>query len=162
MSWNDKKPFTSKEVNDNMTSTSPLVSALGNWSINNSSIMEIPSTKGKSSRTSEMRLHSITHLEQLNERMSWNDKKPFTSKEVDDNPWEIGILATHPSWKSPVPKGRARGRVRCDCTQLHIWNNLMKGYLKDEKETAKAFQKEWFLTDDVRVIHSDGYLEIKE
>ncbi|GKD33808.1 butyrate--CoA ligase AAE11, peroxisomal-like protein [Tanacetum coccineum] len=41
-------------------------------------------------------------------------------------------------------------------------SSLMKGYLKDEKETAKAFQKEWFLTGDVGVIHSDGYLEIKD
>ncbi|KAI3502749.1 hypothetical protein L1887_31027 [Cichorium endivia] len=41
-------------------------------------------------------------------------------------------------------------------------SSIMKGYLKDEKETAKAFQKGWFLTGDVGVIHPDGYMEIKD
>ncbi|KAI3699266.1 hypothetical protein L2E82_43459 [Cichorium intybus] len=41
-------------------------------------------------------------------------------------------------------------------------SSIMKGYLKDEKETAKAFQQGWFLTGDVGVIHPDGYLEIKD
>ncbi|GKA96527.1 butyrate--CoA ligase AAE11, peroxisomal-like protein [Tanacetum coccineum] len=30
------------------------------------------------------------------------------------------------------------------------------------KRTAKAFQKGWFLTGDVGVIHTDGYIEIKD
>ncbi|KAI3665211.1 hypothetical protein L6452_43834 [Arctium lappa] len=41
-------------------------------------------------------------------------------------------------------------------------SSIMKGYLKDENETAKAFQKGWFFTGDVGVIHPDGYLEIKD
>ncbi|KAI7756692.1 hypothetical protein M8C21_019539 [Ambrosia artemisiifolia] len=41
-------------------------------------------------------------------------------------------------------------------------SSIMKGYLKDEKETAKAFYKGWFFTGDVGVIHPDGYLEIKD
>ncbi|KAI3665208.1 hypothetical protein L6452_43831 [Arctium lappa] len=41
-------------------------------------------------------------------------------------------------------------------------SSIMKGYLKDEKETANAFQKGWFFTGDVGVIHPDGYLEIKD
>ncbi|KAI7743173.1 hypothetical protein M8C21_025480 [Ambrosia artemisiifolia] len=41
-------------------------------------------------------------------------------------------------------------------------SSVMKGYLKDEKATAKAFQNGWFLTGDVGVIHPDGYLEIKD
>ncbi|KAI7754763.1 hypothetical protein M8C21_033831 [Ambrosia artemisiifolia] len=41
-------------------------------------------------------------------------------------------------------------------------SSIMKGYLKDEKETAKAFHKGWFFTGDVGVIHPDGYLEIKD
>lgn len=41
-------------------------------------------------------------------------------------------------------------------------SSIMKGYFKDEKETAKAFQKGWFSTGDVGVIHPDGYLEIKD
>ncbi|KAL9998196.1 putative AMP-dependent synthetase/ligase, AMP-binding enzyme domain, ANL domain-containing protein [Helianthus debilis subsp. tardiflorus] len=36
------------------------------------------------------------------------------------------------------------------------------GYLKDDKETANAFQNGWFFTGDVGVIHLDGYIEIKD
>ncbi|KAL3527382.1 hypothetical protein ACH5RR_012038 [Cinchona calisaya] len=41
-------------------------------------------------------------------------------------------------------------------------SSIMKGYLKDEMATAKAFHKGWFVTGDVGVIHPDGYLEIKD
>ncbi|XP_027074374.1 trans-cinnamate:CoA ligase, peroxisomal [Coffea arabica] len=41
-------------------------------------------------------------------------------------------------------------------------SSIMKGYLKDEEATAKAFHKGWFATGDVGVIHPDGYLEIKD
>ncbi|KAK9074852.1 hypothetical protein SSX86_003171 [Deinandra increscens subsp. villosa] len=41
-------------------------------------------------------------------------------------------------------------------------SSLMKGYLKDEKETTKAFENGWLLTGDVGVIHPDGYMEIKD
>ncbi|KAJ9564555.1 hypothetical protein OSB04_000521 [Centaurea solstitialis] len=41
-------------------------------------------------------------------------------------------------------------------------SSIMKGYLKDEIETAKAFRNGWFFTGDVGVIHPDGYLEIKD
>ncbi|KAI3703395.1 hypothetical protein L1987_73437 [Smallanthus sonchifolius] len=41
-------------------------------------------------------------------------------------------------------------------------SSLMKGYLKNEEENAKAFQNGWFLTGDVGVIHPDGYVEIKD
>lgn len=41
-------------------------------------------------------------------------------------------------------------------------SSLMKGYLKDENATAKAFKDGWFWTGDVGVIHPDGYIEIKD
>ncbi|KAA8530724.1 hypothetical protein F0562_005342 [Nyssa sinensis] len=41
-------------------------------------------------------------------------------------------------------------------------SSIMKGYFKDEKATSQAFQKGWFVTGDVGVIHPDGYLEIKD
>ncbi|KAD7117742.1 hypothetical protein E3N88_05010 [Mikania micrantha] len=41
-------------------------------------------------------------------------------------------------------------------------SSIMKGYLKDEKQNAKAFNKGWFSTGDVGVIHPDGYIEIKD
>ncbi|XP_057500787.1 trans-cinnamate:CoA ligase, peroxisomal-like [Actinidia eriantha] len=41
-------------------------------------------------------------------------------------------------------------------------SSIMKGYLKDDQATSKAFHKGWFITGDVGVIHPDGYLEIKD
>ena len=37
----------------------------------------------------------------------------------------------------------------------------MKGYLKDESATKKAFQDGWFKTGDLGVIHSDGYIQLR-
>ncbi|CAN0913899.1 Trans-cinnamate:CoA ligase, peroxisomal [Linum grandiflorum] len=42
-------------------------------------------------------------------------------------------------------------------------SSIMKGYFKDEKATAEAFKDgKWFATGDVGVVHSDGYVEIKD
>ncbi|XP_010453796.1 PREDICTED: probable acyl-activating enzyme 5, peroxisomal [Camelina sativa] len=41
-------------------------------------------------------------------------------------------------------------------------SSIMLGYLKDPSGTEKALKNGWFYTGDVGVIHSDGYLEIKD
>ncbi len=41
-------------------------------------------------------------------------------------------------------------------------NNLMKGYLKNETATDKAFLGGWFHTGDLGVMHPDGYIELKD
>ncbi|XP_073289054.1 trans-cinnamate:CoA ligase, peroxisomal-like [Primulina huaijiensis] len=41
-------------------------------------------------------------------------------------------------------------------------SSIMKGYLKDEIATKKAFKNGWFWTGDVGVVHPDGYVEIKD
>ncbi|XP_051146438.1 trans-cinnamate:CoA ligase, peroxisomal-like [Andrographis paniculata] len=41
-------------------------------------------------------------------------------------------------------------------------SSIMKGYFKDEEATGKVFRQGWFMTGDVGVIHSDGYVEIKD
>ncbi|MEE9560014.1 MAG: acyl-CoA synthetase [Acidiferrobacterales bacterium] len=46
-----------------------------------------------------------------------------------------------------------------------IWlkgNTVMKGYLKNPKTTDEAFADGWFHTGDLAVVHSDGYVEIKD
>ncbi|EPS62843.1 hypothetical protein M569_11943, partial [Genlisea aurea] len=40
--------------------------------------------------------------------------------------------------------------------------SVMLGYLKDPEGTAKCMKNGWFYTGDVGVMHSDGYLEIKD
>ena len=41
-------------------------------------------------------------------------------------------------------------------------NTTMKGYLKDPQATAKALQNDWFYSGDLAVIHSDGYIQVKD
>ncbi|KAL8038166.1 hypothetical protein ABFX02_11G086500 [Erythranthe guttata] len=40
--------------------------------------------------------------------------------------------------------------------------SVMLGYLKDSEGTSKCMKNGWFYTGDVGVMHSDGYLEIKD
>ena len=41
-------------------------------------------------------------------------------------------------------------------------NTLMKGYLANPEETAKAFAGGWFHTGDLGVWHPDNYIELKD
>ena len=41
-------------------------------------------------------------------------------------------------------------------------NTIMKGYLKDEDATAKAFGDGWFRSGDLAVMHENGYVEVKD
>lgn len=62
-----------------------------------------------------------------------------------------------PTTMESVPRdGKSMGEI------MLRGSSIMKGYLKDEKATGKAFQNGWFLTGDVGVIYPDGYLEIKD
>jgi fatty-acyl-CoA synthase len=41
-------------------------------------------------------------------------------------------------------------------------NNVMKGYFDDEAATADAFRGGWFHSGDLGVMHSDGYIELRD
>lgn len=41
-------------------------------------------------------------------------------------------------------------------------NTVMKGYVKNEDATRKAFAGGWFHTGDLGVVHPDGYVELKD
>jgi fatty-acyl-CoA synthase len=41
-------------------------------------------------------------------------------------------------------------------------NNTMKGYFADEEATARAFAGGWFHSGDLAVMHSDGYIELRD
>ncbi len=68
-----------------------------------------------------------------------------------------GLEVCDPDSLEPLPHdGASIGEIMM---RGHI---VMKGYLKDEAATAKAFGGGWFHTGDLAVTHADGYVEIKD
>ena len=41
-------------------------------------------------------------------------------------------------------------------------NTVMKGYLKNPKATSEAFADGWFRSEDLAVMHANGYVEVKD
>ena len=62
-----------------------------------------------------------------------------------------------PKTMKRVPKdGKTIGEV------MMRGNMIMKGYYKNKDATKKAFDQDWFHTGDLGVMHSDGYIELKD
>ncbi len=58
---------------------------------------------------------------------------------------------------TPVPRdGTTIGEI------MMRGNVVMKGYLKNPEATQEAFAGGWFHTGDLAVMHSDGYIQIKD
>jgi len=67
------------------------------------------------------------------------------------------IDVVNPMTLVPVPHdGQTMGEI------VFRGNIVMKGYLKNEKATAEAFEGGWFRTGDLAVIETDGYIKIKD
>ena len=62
-----------------------------------------------------------------------------------------------PETLDPVP---ADGETMVEV--LMQGNVVMKGYLKNPKDTKKAFSGGWFHSGDLGVLHPDGYIELKD
>jgi fatty-acyl-CoA synthase len=62
-----------------------------------------------------------------------------------------------PETMDPVPRdGETLGEV------MFRGNVVMKGYLKNQASTEAAFAGGWFHSGDLGVIHSDGYIQLKD
>lgn len=62
-----------------------------------------------------------------------------------------------PETMQPVPSdGQTIGEI------MLRGNTVMKGYLKNPKDTAKASSGGWFHSGDLAVVHADGYAEVKD
>ena len=55
-----------------------------------------------------------------------------------------------------TPDGSALGEI------IIRGNAVMAGYYNDPEATAKAIREGWFYTGDAAVVHSDGYIEIRD
>ncbi len=68
-----------------------------------------------------------------------------------------GLMVADARNLKPMPKdGTTMGEV------FMRGNPVMKGYLKNPKATAEAFEGGWFHTGDLGVWHPDGYIELKD
>ncbi len=68
---------------------------------------------------------------------------------------ELDII--DPFTLKPVPRnGKSIGEV------VMRGNIIMKGYLRNKKANKEIFKNGWFYTGDLGVIHSDGYIELKD
>ncbi len=67
------------------------------------------------------------------------------------------VLVLDPESGHPVPwDGETLGEI------VFRGNIVMKGYLKQPDETARAFRDGWFWSGDIAVQHPDGYVEIRD
>ena len=67
------------------------------------------------------------------------------------------LAVLDPKTMKPVPAdGESLGEV------MFRGNVVMKGYLRNEKATKKAFQGGWFHSGDLGVMHPDGYIQLKD
>ena len=68
-----------------------------------------------------------------------------------------GLEVMDPATMVAVPRdGETIGEI------MMRGHDIMKGYLKNPTATAEAFAGGWFHTGDLGVMHSDGYIEIKD
>ena len=73
------------------------------------------------------------------------------------NHMQEAVAVLDPVSLEPVPwDGETMGEI------MFRGNLVMKGYLKNEKATEEAFAGGWFHTGDLAVVHSDGYIKIKD
>ena len=67
------------------------------------------------------------------------------------------LMVAHPASLAPVPAdGATMGEI------FMRGNIVMKGYLKNPRATEEAFDGGWFHSGDLGVVHSDGYIELKD
>ena len=92
----------------------------------------------------------------------WNNLKPGPKSQKKARqgvqyPSLEELSIRDPKTMKAVPKdGKTIGEV------MMRGNMVMKGYYKNKKATKEAFSNNWFHTGDLGVMHSDGYIELKD
>ncbi len=92
----------------------------------------------------------------------WNtlpvaEKAALKARQGVAGPMLEGLMVADPETLKPVAQdGETIGEV------FMRGNNVMKGYLKNPRTTAKTMAGGWLHTGDLAVWHEDGYIEIKD
>jgi len=89
--------------------------------------------------------------------LSLEDQAAMKARQGVNYPGLEGLMVADAETLEPVPcDGKTLGEV------FMRGNVVMKGYLKNEAATQKAFAGGWFHTGDLAVWHPDGYIELKD
>jgi len=115
---------------------------------------------------------SVTHVYGLTEsygpaiscawKSEWDqapleERARIKSRQGVKSPLLEDVMVADPISMQPVPKDSSTmGEI------MMRGNLIMKGYLKNPRATAEAFEGGWFHTGDLAVWHEDGYIEIRD
>jgi fatty-acyl-CoA synthase len=73
------------------------------------------------------------------------------------HPMVEGVMVADPATMQEVPRdGKTLGEI------MMRGNTVMKGYLGNRQATTATLVGDWYVSGDLAVWHSDGYIEIKD
>ena len=91
------------------------------------------------------------------DKLSIEKKADLKSRQGVRYPMVEEIDVLDPRTLEPVSRdGETMGEI------MIRGNTVMKGYYKNSEETEKSFEKGWFHSGDLAVIHEDGYIQVKD
>lgn len=94
---------------------------------------------------------------ELWDHLPFDKKAALKARQGVTMPMNEDILVADQDTGLPVPSdGQTMGEI------LIRGNTVMKGYLKNPKATAEAFNGGWYHSGDIAVCHPDGYIEVRD
>jgi fatty-acyl-CoA synthase len=90
------------------------------------------------------------------ERLDTDARASLMARQGVPYPVVTHLRVVDPQMRDVPADGRTMGEV------VMRGNNVMKGYYRDPESTAEAFAGGWFHSGDLGVVHSDGYIELRD
>ena len=90
------------------------------------------------------------------ERLDTDARASLMARQGVPYPVVTYLRVVDPQMRDVPADGRTMGEV------VMRGNNVMKGYYRDPESTAEAFAGGWFHSGDLGVVHSDGYIELRD
>ncbi len=90
------------------------------------------------------------------ERLDTDARASLMARQGVPYPMVTYLRVVDPQMRDVPADGRTMGEV------VMRGNNVMKGYYRDPESTAEAFAGGWFHSGDLGVVHSDGYIELRD